>query len=633
MRNPFRMRASQRTVNDEQFVRLFGAGALGLASDIKDPWGGLVFLRSAPGGGKSTLLRLLTPRPLRLLSRLSDEDSIKSTYNALRDLGAIGQDGPEVLGTMVPFTPEYRDLAEIDRGNSMFRALLNARIVISTLRALLERSEKIYPDDLDTISAVWEPESGATIPPKASGTELFSWASEIEREFYDQIDNLGMDDADLKSHARLDGLTWFARAELFDVGGKVETKRVLLLDDLQWLSSTQRTGLVDILTNARESCGVWVAERLEALNARDLLSEGALKDRDYNSVLQLERRWAQDGKTKAFAKFVEQIADRRVAKADGFDSPVFYNLIADDDYMPDWQERCDQKCVEVETRILGSLNRQERYEEWLEGTRQATGNAMQKAIRWKSLEILIERDRRKNQASFDFDQLPEEELPDKLKAVERGAEHLVRNEIGAPVYFGRSALAVVSSWNVEQYLEVAGDMFEEISATAVGRRDPPPPMSPARQDAIIRSVAASRWDGLVRRLPQGYEARRFLEAVCGFSQQQTYRPTAPYQPGVTGFAISMSARKLLIDGAEDEFAQFTKLRSILTSLVSHNLLIPREDHRNKDKSYVLFYLNRLLCVQYDLPLGYGGWREKSLKELVDWMELGHVSADVEAKLV
>lgn len=623
MRNPFRIRASQRTVNDEQFVRLFGSGALDFTKDIKNPWGGLVFLRSAPGGGKSTLLRLLTPRPLQLVARLSKDDRIKPTYDALKMIEAVNENQANILGTLVPFTPEYSDLSEIDRGNSMFRALLNSRIVISTLRALLERSEKTYPDDLNTINASWEPDSGATIPANATGEELFKWASDIESEFYAQIDDLGTNEASLESHARLDGLKWFSKAKLSDSSGVISIPRALLFDDLQWLTQSQRNGLIDILTNARENCGVWVAERLEALSASDLISEGALQDRDYDSVLQLEARWSRGVKAQAYAKFVEQIADLRVEKADGFEKPLFYSLISDEDNLQDWNEKCKEVCEIIEQRILMLGSNSPRYFDWISSAKEFHGNQMERAIRWRSVEILVERDLMKSQGSFDFDAIPEQELIEKLKGVEKAAEHFVKFELKAPIYFGRNALSVVSSWNVEQYLEVAGDLFEEVSAVATGRKILPPPMTADRQDAIIRKVADNRWNGLVRRLPQGYEAKRFLEAACGFCQDQTFRRTAPYPPGVTGFAISMPERKKLIDNATDEVEQFLKLKEILTSLVSNNLLVPREDHRNKGKSYVLFNLNRLLCVQYDLPLGYGGWREKSLKELVDWMESGY----------
>jgi hypothetical protein len=163
VRNPFRIRASQRAVSDDEFVRLFGAGALDLMQSMEDPWGSLVFLRSAPGGGKTTFLRLLTPRPLRLADNLaSGNANVKSTQEALREVGAIGPNGPELLGTMVEFTSEYRELAQFDRGNSLFRELVNSRIVIATLRAVLERVERPFPRDLDKIRVEWEPETRPT---------------------------------------------------------------------------------------------------------------------------------------------------------------------------------------------------------------------------------------------------------------------------------------------------------------------------------------------------------------------------------------------------------------------------------------------------------------------------------------
>ena len=513
-------------------------------------------------------------------------------------------------------------MAEIDRSNSMFRALLNSRIVIATLRSMLERLEGSYPDDLHLLEASWEPDSGSTIPAKANGQQLFEWASSIEREFYNQIDDLGASEKKMEKHPRLDGLKWFARAVLNDPSGQVDLRRVLLLDDLQWLSEAQRSGLIDVITNARESCGIWVAERLEALHQHDLLAEGVLQERDYEGVLYLERRWAKAGRHKSYAQFVEQIANLRVAKADGFDSPEFYSLIADEDDPIFWSAKYQTACADIEARILERIKTSVRYGKWLNNAREFKGRDIDKAILWRQTEILVERDIRKSQSAFDFIDLSKEDFENKEKGVERAAEHFLRKEIGAPLYFGRDNLAVVSSWNVEQYLDVAGDLFDEISAKSAGRRDPPASLSTVRQDTIIRNVADVRWDGLVRRVPLGYDARRFLEAAGSFCSGQTFRPTAPYAPGVTGFAMSLDDRKRLIQGAESNLPHFEKFRSVLTSLVAQNLLLPREDQRNKGKSYLLFYLNRLLCVKFDLPLGYGGWREKPLKELINWMENG-----------
>src|SRR5262249_36158226 len=116
-------------------------------------------------------------------------------------------------------------------------------------------------------------------------------------------------------------------------------------------------------------------------------------------------------------------------------------------------------------------------------------------------------------------------------------------------------------------------------------------------------------------------ARRFLEALATFCQAQTYRPTVPYPPGVTGFGITMQDRTRLIqDRATAKL--HSDLRTMLAVLVSQNLLEPTLDHKNKGERLLIFNMNRLLCAHFNLPLGYGGWRKKSLMELSDWLVRG-----------
>jgi hypothetical protein len=623
MRNPFRIRASQRATTDEEFVRLFGAGAIDLIQSVGDPWGSVNFLRSAPGGGKTTFLRLLTPRPLGLANSLaSGSASVKATQEALREVGALGPHGPELLGTMVEFTSEFRELAAFDRGNSLFRELVNSRIVIAALRAVLERLGRPFPRDLDRISFEWEPESGSTIPASATGQELFDWASQIETDFYGRMDVLGEPEPVRGGHARLDGLKWFANARISGILGPIEIKRVLLFDELQTLSGNQRRSLLDFVTGARARCGVWIAERLETLTHKDLLSEGALEGRDYNGVIQLERQWS-DRRGTGYAKFVENIAKLRAAKADNFGDRDLFSMISDADDLNSWAPRFEQACVDIEARIRSGREQTPRYDLWLDAARGKQGSAVERAIQWRATEILVARDRRNEQQAFDFVSLSTDEMEKRNSSgLARAAEHIVRTEIGAPVYFGREAIADVSSFNVEQYLAVSGELFEEISAKIQFLRDNPMPLSAERQDSIIREVAKARWNDLTRRLPLGRDARTLLEGIGAFCHQQTFRETAPYMPGVTGIGMTMQDRETLIDTPDDKIRHLRGLRDVLTSLVAHNLLVPRLDHSNKNKKFVVFYLNRLLCVQFGLPLGYGGWREKKIKDLIMWQEHG-----------
>ena len=621
MRNPFRLRAAQRAVSDEEFVRLFGAGALDLMDGITDPWGGLVFLRSAPGGGKTSFLRLLTPRPLKIASLLHDDENCRPTYDALHQREAIGERGPNILGVFCAFTNEYRDLAEIDFGGGMFRALLNARIVIATVRALLERSDRAYPGDLSSIKTSWTPDSDTTIPAVATGVELFGWASEIERNFYDQLDALDNTEHGRGGHTRLDALQWFSKARLEDAHGLVEVKRVLLLDDLQFLTEGQRRSLTDLLLQARTDCGIWVAERMEALSHQELLSEGALENRDYQSVIQLENKWAR--RFLAYTKFVSQIAELRARRAESFNDRDLFPMIAERDDEATWHNRFELASKEVRSRVERMVADKKRYDQWMLDTEKAPGDAFQKAVKWRATQILVERDLSRIQRAFDFDVLTADDFKGRSSpAIVQAAELFLRKEIDAPIYFGKSALAGVSSTNVDQYIDVAGDLFEEISALIAGPRSSSPSLTTDRQHALIKAAAERRWADMPRRLPRGYDARRLLEAVATFCQQQTYRPTAPYAPGVTGFAITMGDRARLIDDTAENPTLYVKLRDVLTTLVAHNLLTPHLDRTSKGRRFVVFYLNRLACVRFDLPLGYGGWREKTLRELSLWLQNG-----------
>ena len=624
MRNPFRIRAAQRLVSDEQFVKLFGAGVFDLLSDLDDPWENLVFLRSAPGGGKTSFLRLLTPRPLKIAaSMLQNDEHFRPTYDALRKSDALDEGEPKLLGVMVAFAAEYRELEEIDVGNTMFRELLNARIVIATVRAVLELSNRTYPEDLNTIQVRWRPDTNMTIPSEATGMELYVWASAIEHGFYERLDELGEDDNKPPSgHTRLDALTWFAQAEIIDKQVTISAKRVLMLDDLQMLSNTQRNFLTDLLANARAPCGIWVAERLEALSYQEILSEGALQSRDYQGVIQLEKRWTQ--RPKPYAKFVSQVANLRARLADGFEDRDFFAWLAEN-HASDDDDQFKDACQKIEAR-LNRANDKGRYNDWLDAARQHTGSFVERARKWRATEILIARDRNRAQTSFDFSSLSKQELDDGgSSAVDHAADLFLHKELEVPIYFGRETLAAVSSMNVDQYIEVAGDIFEEISAKVSGPRAAPASLSAKRQHQIIKQTALNRWNGLVRRLPTGYDACRFLEAVGAFCQEQTYRPTAPYAPGVTGVGLTMTDRAVLIDESDKKPTPLRKLRDVLASLVAHNLLLPRLDHRNKGRDYIVFYLNRLLCVHFNLPLQYGGWREKSLNDLNNWVSHGSLA--------
>ena len=620
-RNPFRVRASARAVSDEQFIKTFAASAVEILRDPANPWGGLVFVRSAPGGGKTTLLRLLTPGSLKRAISYGDDLRYRATRDALQDAGVVDGQSALLWGVYLPFAIEYRTLDDLGSRNlPVFRALLSARIVLAALKALLAHLEFVYPEDLVRVKASWSPVAGAQLPADATGDALQEWASNIEDSVFELMDELGSaDSGSTKGLAELDGLHWLADARFELDGRPIGARPVLLLDDLQYLSDGQHAYLNGALTALRKPLGIWAAERLEAMQQKDLIAPGVLEGRDYDSVIRLEERWLKRG-AGPLGRFLSQIADLRARQADGFGERDFFPSIADDFESAVWEPKLRDAREAIEQRVLQGPGGADRYAAWVAQTREKGGSPKEAAVEWRTLEILIVRDQARSQRSFDFDQLSEGELEAQTRSnVRDAAELFLSREIGLPYYYGRDRLSLLSSSNIDQFVEMSGDLFEEIFSASLLRRGDRP-LSAERQEAILRAVAERRWEAIPRAAAQGHAILRFLERLGELCTDETVKPSAPYAPGVTGFAISMADREFLVGERAAKTADSIRtLREVLASCIALNLLEPRLDAKNKGERWFILYLNRLLCLKFRLPLGYGGWRPRKLKALSEWL--------------
>ena len=111
-RNPFRIRFSENIMSDSDFLRLFGPGALDLLP--KDGlWDRVQIFRSAPGGGKTSIFRIFTPNSLRHLHASRVSDDYKELYNRLRNIDAISESEPRVLGVYLSCARVYAGLEDL----------------------------------------------------------------------------------------------------------------------------------------------------------------------------------------------------------------------------------------------------------------------------------------------------------------------------------------------------------------------------------------------------------------------------------------------------------------------------------------------------------------------------------------
>ena len=111
-RNPFRLRASEYAESHRTFVRLFSPEALDVLQ-ADNIWKRPQIIRSAPGGGKTSLLRLLTPSSLRTIYALRTREYMKDLFQKLTSLDVIGEDGTHVLGVFLSCAHSFATLDDL----------------------------------------------------------------------------------------------------------------------------------------------------------------------------------------------------------------------------------------------------------------------------------------------------------------------------------------------------------------------------------------------------------------------------------------------------------------------------------------------------------------------------------------
>lgn len=634
VRNPFRLQTAESIGSDADFLRLFGYGVLDLLPEDALT-GRPLFIRSAPGGGKTSLLKLFTPSVLQHLVAMKGNEAVKELFGKLKGLGAVSDHDVNVLSVMLPCGRTFPAIADVGlsaaRTKRLLLALIDARVIMGALRAIIIARGLRFPEDLNRVSVIAPLDTsvpGLSFP--CEGPAVQQWAETIEQGIADIIDTLmSPEGAGPQGHDELLSLRLLDADCIQLDGHSFKTRWLITFDDMQKLVPAQRAALLDVVVDQRARSTVWLAERFEVLSTQELLAPGALSGRDH-LVINLEREWKK--RFESAAKLIAERRARMAAESAGANAPdAFAATIETDLDGPVWQEKMQAALKVVRTRVETLAASKPLYSDWVRSRVEVDGTLRHQLIKWRTLEILIIRHIGKKQM-FLFEPLSTEDLEDKDESdVRAAAELFLSKEFDFPYYFGMSKLASLGSFNVEQFIRLAGDLFEESLAAAVMRRRPQ--LTPKRQESILQGAYDKRVRDLSRRAKNGRDVLRFLDAVGQFCRDITYQPNAPYSPGVTGIAILMKEREMLLNPAylakNPSAAAFAAL---LGTAIAYNLLHAEVDYKVKGNRYMVLYLNRLICLKYELPLQFGGFREKPLREFIAWAEKGYRRSDGEVLL-
>jgi len=625
-RNPFRLRASEHIASDATFLKLFAPGALDLLPS-EGLFDQLQVFQSAPGGGKTSLMRLFTPTCLLTLHAHRANEDCKELYQHLRSIGVMDESGPKLLGVMLSCAKNYAVLEDMDlddlRKDRLLFSLFNCRIILAALRGALNLKRLDYPDDLKRLqlNIPHELSEKFDIPASSTGEQIYEWARGMESNICDTLDSL--EPSPPLSMIGHDELYTFGilRPEQITIDGDQVANRVLImLDDIHKLAQRQRECLVKMLIGLRNTASVWIAERLEALQAGEVLDVGAIGNRDYGQIINLESFWRN--RSKRFETTARDIANRRAQAAADVEIESFEGCLQSTLDGAEWAKKLEPALSTVIDRGRAAAGTDSRFKEWVGARESLEGTTREMLLAWRTTEILIEREKRKRQLAFPFPFSTEDLEKKDDSAARAAAELFLKQEFHLPYYFGFSRLVSISSSNVEQFLAVAGDLFEEIASAALIKK--PHDLAPDRQEKIIQKIATAWWEQeLSRRIPYSQEVRTLVGAIARFAHSETYKPNAPYSPGVTGIAITMSDRDKLRDNSFlDSRPDAQHLASVIATCLAHNILEAVPNYPQGYQYWMVLYLNRLLCVHFELPLYYGGWRSKSIDELCRWQQGG-----------
>jgi hypothetical protein len=626
--NPFRSRSTEQQRDVRSFLRNFGAGVLEMLP--KTLWDRPLVIRSAPGGGKTSLMRLFTTDSLTQIADRWDDFQVLTSL--LDDLGAFHNGRPAVFGVMLSLDRDYRSILDLgaptEAATRLFFRLLDGRIMMAVVRAAAAVSGWNSFDLADLAGVEFRrrgqidgSEEAAHRLGGDSGAGIYEASLAAERQILEMLDSLLPVDwgQGVPGHADLYSLRLLSDVQIIVNGTPLDMRPLILLDDGHQLPRAQRDALLKRLVPRELDVSRWYSERFEALSPEEILPSVDI-GRDYE-VLDLERAAEGTGRGRSrFEKLVTEIGNLRAVRSleryEGGGHSFTDLLETDDDLLGSSESEVLEKLATDTRRLAGS---EQRYQSWIETVEQQRGYAAARG--WRELAILIERDRaRPNLDLFDLPSPPQEMERLSGSNVREAAALFLAREHRIPYYFGPQKLALLASYNIAQYLSISGDLFEEMLSAIMLNRTPR--LSAARQHNIIRRASERLWREIPRRLPNGHDVQKLLAAIVRMAVQETQRPTAPYAPGVTGTALSMADRKQLLEPAvREKIPGADALFRALASAIANNILSADLDRYREVSGgrFMVLYLNRLLCPRFGLPLNRGGFREKKLREMASWM--------------
>lgn len=615
-KNPFLIKHTEKIDSETEFLRLFSANTLRFLTE--DKFSKVQFVRSSPGAGKTTLLKALTSNVLLQLCNLKESDSLRDFYQIASDCHLIENNQVRLLSCTLSCTKNYDLIDQIfqnGRRQQVLFALLSVRLTISLLKGIVTIKQFSDVNELIRITFKKYPDEFGMLGKSISnGFQLLQWAYTEEKKICEYIDNLSDEKTNFSFYYNTFFLlSIFEPHNILCDDDPFLNYSLIMFDDVQKLTEYQRELIINSFYVLRPQIGVWIGEKFDALSAKEIITSDASAGREFDKI-ELEDYWRSKGCEPLYKKTLENIADRRVQLSPTDNMGSFSSNLANDLNYEKYSRILSAANMTIRESIKENIYNGDWFSDVIEYIDGTNDGIMQISLRWQLLDILYKR-HTVGQLRLDigdrFSLNTYEEFCQNSNH-RKAADYYMCIKNGIPFYYGNEKLKEISSYNIGQYLSFCAAIYEKVNAKKIittGKK-PAGPISVEDQEKYIKQTAEVLWNDISQRYLFGASIQRFLENLCLIAQSTRDRGTNPYTGGaITGIAIATTE----IEGLKTN-EKNAMLLKIISACISSNYF-EKSLVEHGGKQWLRLYFNRWLCVKFNLPLKYGGWRKMSLEKL------------------
>ena len=569
-------------------------------------------------------MRLFTPSLLISIANAQNRPEFRDLIDKLTQIDALGADGVQLLGVFVNCKEDYSRLAEFNVDpqikETLFWALLHSRLALLTIRAALQLTNRVYPSDVDAVCFKPRPDSTLNRPDARTitGSELFNRARAAEQLIVDSLNSFTPSPPLLSEGLVIDNIFQLFNTHRVLIAGEESPKHILVMfDDAHLLDNTQRDLLVSELErHDRSAFASWMAMRLRALEPLEIISETVRPNREGYAPVRFDS-W----KSSQVETWLLDVGDRRARRAQ-LDLSSFSACLADSlETEFDNSQLVAAATAERDRTYEMASQYGDLYSDWIDQTEKSTMTLrpFEQASKWAQLQILMQRRIQNAQGEFTFERLSSA-LVDKAGSDTLEPATIFMSERNKlPYFYGVSRIAQLASTNVDQFLALSATLFDRLLNSGYASRRHHRELPPSTQHRVALAQSRAYVNGLRTSYPYGQDVSSLITGIAELCQAESRRPNVPVTPGVTGISIQISERDALISAAEASGSQERRLLNALASAIAHNVLSIRITDRQRDQNRAVFYLNRLICPAFRLPLGFGGYKQQKLNDLCAWV--------------